>query len=203
MNFFASVGTGWAIKQFAPIIVNKIEYLFERYVKGWAKKLAGVDDWLEEKTGCDIFPADVQEKYDAIVNHSTEFIEAAMTDAAKIRFILNMITRADQKTRDAFFASVGSKTWKEFLATLPDDLKAIISNEKAAQAAEMIEAMVEKLLGIKPPERAVIRASIDKVVAEKNANQEKAEKIIDEPSMSENWARMSVESQARQDALKK
>lgn len=191
---------GWGIRIGAPILVSKIGSLFHDYVWVYAKKLAGLDDFLEEKSGIDLFPPEFQENYDRIINYAIEFTEAAFTDPVKIRFILNRILRNKAPITPEELENYAGMTWQEFLKNLPENLKFIISEDKEDAAVELIQGMLEKFLKIKAPEDK-LRASIRNVVAAKNENEKRVKEIINEDSLSGTWARLTKDSQERKKAL--
>jgi hypothetical protein len=200
-NFIITAGLGWGIKRVAPVIASKIGYLFEHYVRVFAEKIRGIDNWLEEKSGVDLFSDEFQGKYDSIVNHVVEFTEAAFTDQAKIRFLLNRILRNEAPIKPEDLKNYAGKTWKEFLDSLPAELKGIISLEKEEFAARVIKEMMDHLTGT-PVSDSVVKSSIRAVVKAKNANQEHADAVFKEESLSGLWSRLIEESKERQDALK-
>jgi hypothetical protein len=167
----------------------------------FAEKIKGADNWLEEKTGVDLFSDEFQTKYDSIVNHVVEFTEAAFTDQAKIRFLLNQILRNKTAITPEYLKNYAGKTWQEFLATLPKELREVLSLEKEEFATRLIKEMMEHLTGTEVSE-PVVRNSIRAVVKAKNINQEHANAVFKEESLSGLWSRLTQESKERQDALK-
>jgi len=192
---------GWGIRLAAPIIVSKIGKLFEDYIWVYAKKLAKMTHFIEEKSGIDLFPDEFQEKYEIVVNHGVEFVEAVFTNPVKIRFILNRILRNEAKISPEELEKYAGVAWQDFLKQLPADLKEILSAEKENMALDFISDQLERLLKVSAPKTA-IRASIQNVVKAKNENAKKVAEAIDEDSFTATWARLTSESKNRQETLK-
>jgi hypothetical protein len=201
MNFLVKFGAGFFIKQAAPWISKRIKNFFESYVKVAEDNIKNIPELLEEKSGIDLFPAETQQKWDLLVDHVVEFVESATTDQAKIRFVLNALMRNEVGLSKEILGDWAGKSWQEFLASLPPELKATISAAKENLATNLLESIWQKLTGQAAPPREAIRASITNVVAAKNANQPKVEAHIAEESFSATWERLCRESKERQAAM--
>lgn len=203
MNWIVKTAIGYGIKRFAPIISKRLDKFFDTYVEAAEDKLSNFDDWLEEKTGLDLFPDQVQKSFDSMVHLAVDKVEAIFTDQAKIRFVLNHILRGKGSFKVEDFKSYANKTWREFLEEIPQDIKLMLSQKKLDLAVDFIRHYWENFTGKPMPHEDKVREGITAVVRLKNENHKKLKEVLTEPeSLEELWSRLTKESKDRQDKLK-
>jgi len=202
MNFFLKSGIGFAIKKFAPVISKKVGQLLESPLKKIEELASNIDDWIEEKTGIDLFKDSWQEKWDDTVHLAVDHIEAIFTNQAAIRFVLNKVSRGDGSITMDDLKKYGGTQWEDFLKDLPTDFREMLSQEKMDLAVKFIQHHWKKFGNNKELPIEKVKASIKAMVAAKNGNHDRLKRLMPEPeSMDSLWKRLTEESIERQNKL--
>ena len=179
MNFFTSMAVGWGIKLAAKEIDKLYTKLHKKYAPAIIRSITKIDDWLEEKTGMDLFQDSTQKAFDEFVNKARHIVESEIVDPKKLRAILNAAIRSKgDNALEKVLEGLAFDSLEKFKEIAPDSLKKLLSSAKLQAAKEEFLKLWHSYFPDKKVSDDKIHAGISAMVAVKNKNHKKLKEIL-------------------------
>lgn len=94
MNFVTRMLSGYAVKIGSRYAVQSVKWFMKKYEKQISSvedRLINFDNWLEAKTGIDLFPDEKQAQWDKAIELAFDEVEHTLTDGAKWRMLMRAV----------------------------------------------------------------------------------------------------------------
>jgi hypothetical protein len=184
MNFIQKMIFGQALRIGSKWAVDSVKWFYKKYagkIEAVEGAIENAPEWLEEKTGIDLFTDEKQSQWDKTIELTFDEIEHTLTDGAKWRLL---IRAAKAGTFDdlvkAKIEELEGTAWAKAVMSLPGEAKDYISKLKERLGRVKFREIWNVFNPDIEIEEKHVKAAFKKLASIKKDNKTTFEKLIEE-----------------------